>query len=359
MISGVSTVTSILLIFAGALVFAIGATPIARWLAPHVGVIDHPNVRKVHIRPMPRLGGAAIFIAFMLAMLVFENRFNFQQLAGILIGATMVSFLGIWDDRWGVRPILKLAGQILAALVLVVANVHIELFPGIPGVDVALTVLWVVGITNAFNLLDNMDGLSGGVGAVAAAFFTLLAAMSHPPQVLVGALSAALFGVCVGFLVYNFNPATIFMGDAGAMFIGFMLAAVGIKLRFPGNVTFVTWMIPTLVLGVPIFDTTLVFISRLRRGRNPLTTPGKDHTSHRLVLMGFTQREAVLILYLIGGALGVLAMFITQADVAESYILGGAVVIAGIIGIVRFERILPPPQTAPQPVEVSRESESA
>jgi UDP-GlcNAc:undecaprenyl-phosphate GlcNAc-1-phosphate transferase len=339
--------TSILLIFAGALVFAIGATPVARWLAPHVGVIDHPSARKVHARPMPRLGGAAIFLAFILALVVFENRYNFQQLAGILIGATFVSFLGIWDDRWGLRPILKLIGQILGALILVMAGVHTGLFPW-PALDVALTVLWVVGITNAFNLLDNMDGLSGGVGAVAAAFFMLLAAMSRPPQVLVAALSAALLGVCLGFLAYNFNPATIFMGDAGAMFIGYTLAAVGIKLRFPGNITFVTWMIPVLVLGVPIFDTTLVFISRLRRGLNPLTTPGKDHTSHRLVSMGFTQREAVLILYLLGGALGVLAMFITQADVVESYSIGAIVLGAGLFGLARLERcVLAPPVSTP------------
>jgi UDP-GlcNAc:undecaprenyl-phosphate GlcNAc-1-phosphate transferase len=328
--------TSILLLFAGALVFAIGATPVARWLAPHVGVIDHPNARKVHARPMPRLGGAAIFLAFMLALLVFENRFNFQQFASILIGASFVSFLGIWDDRWGLRPALKLIGQILGALILVATGVSTALFPW-PVVDATLTVLWVVGITNAFNLLDNMDGLSGGVGAVAAAFFTLLAAMSRPPQWLVGALAAALFGVCLGFLVYNFNPATIFMGDAGALFIGYMLAAVGIKLRFLGNAPVVTWMIPVLVLGVPIFDTTLVFISRLRRGLNPLTTPGKDHTSHRLVALGFTPREAVLILYLIGGVLGVLAMFMTQANVVESVIIGVCVAAAGIAGLVRLE----------------------
>jgi UDP-GlcNAc:undecaprenyl-phosphate GlcNAc-1-phosphate transferase len=346
--------TSILLLFAGALVFAIGATPVARWLAPHVGVIDHPNARKVHARPMPRLGGAAIFLAFMLALLVFENRFNFQQFASILIGASFVSFLGIWDDRWGLRPILKLAGQILGALILVATNIHTELFGSLRWADAVLTVFWVVGITNAFNLLDNMDGLSGGVGAVAAAFFTLMAAMSQPPQVLVAALSAALFGVCLGFLVYNFNPATIFMGDAGAMFIGYTLAAVGIKLRFPGNVTFVTWMIPVLVLGLPIFDTTLVFLSRLRRGLNPLTTPGQDHTSHRLVKMGFTQREAVLILYLAGCGLGVLAMFITQADVIESYVIGLGVLIAGLYGVTRLERreLLPAPKNSPMEVSV-------
>ena len=346
--------TTILLIFAGALVLAIGATPVARWLAPRVGVVDQPDARKVHTRPMPRLGGAAIVLAFILALLVFENRYNFQQLASVLIGASLVSFLGIWDDRWGLRPTLKLIGQILGALILVATDVHTELFGNWHWADAALTVFWIVGITNAFNLLDNMDGLSGGVGAVAAAFFTLLAAMSRPPQVLVGALSAALFGGCLGFLVYNFNPATIFMGDAGAMFIGYLLAAVGIKLRFPGNVTFVTWMIPVLVLGVPIFDTTLVFISRLRRGLNPLTTPGKDHTSHRLVKLGFTQREVVLILYLTGCGLGVLAMFITQADVIESYVIGAGVLIASIVGLLRLERreLLPTPTNSPMEISI-------
>src|SRR5512136_482270 len=121
--------TTILLIFAGALVFAIGATPVARWLAPHVGVVDQPSARKVHTRPMPRLGGAAIFVAFILALLMFENRYNFQQLASILIGASFVSFLGIWDDRWGLRPILKLVGQIVGALILVATGVGTALFP--------------------------------------------------------------------------------------------------------------------------------------------------------------------------------------------------------------------------------------
>ncbi len=161
-----------------------------------------------------------------------------------------------------------------------------------------LTLLWVVGLTNALNLLDNMDGLSGGVGAVAAAFFLLLAALSG--QYLVGAMAAAILGACLGFLLYNFNPASIFMGDTGSLFLGFVLAALGIKMRFPTREPWVTWMIPLLVLAVPLLDTTLVFVSRLRRGQNPLTTPGKDHLSHRLVNAGWSRREAVLLLYLTG-----------------------------------------------------------
>jgi UDP-GlcNAc:undecaprenyl-phosphate GlcNAc-1-phosphate transferase len=191
-----------------------------------------------------------------------------------------------------------------------------------------------------------MDGLSGGVSATAAAFFLLLAAMGG--QYLVGALAAALLGACIGFLVYNVNPASIFMGDAGSLMIGFLLAAVGIKLRFPNNVTFVTWMIPVLVLGLPIFDTTLVFVSRLRRGLNPLTTPGKDHVSHRLVRLGHTQREAVLMLYLAGCGLGVLAMYLTQASIIEGYVVGGAVFVAALALLWRLEQA-PPAATPSDP----------
>jgi UDP-GlcNAc:undecaprenyl-phosphate GlcNAc-1-phosphate transferase len=180
-----------------------------------------------------------------------------------------------------------------------------------------------------------MDGLSGGVAAVCAAFFMVMAAISH--QIYVGALSAALLGAALGFLIYNFNPASIFMGDTGSLFIGFMLAAIGIKLRFPDNVPFVTWMVPILVMGMPIFDTTLVFISRLRRGKNPLTTPGKDHTSHRLVAMGFTTREAVMIHYLMSGVFGMAALLVTQANIAEGYLIGGVAALAGMYGIWRFE----------------------
>jgi UDP-GlcNAc:undecaprenyl-phosphate GlcNAc-1-phosphate transferase len=202
--------------------------------------------------------------------------------------------------------------------------------------DVVVTMLWLVGVTNALNLLDNMDGLSGGVAAIAAAFFVLMSAFSG--QYLVGALAAAVLGACIGFLIYNFNPASIFMGDGGSLFLGFLLAVIGIKLRFPDNVTFVTWMIPPLVLGVPLFDTGLVIISRLRRGLNPLTTPGKDHVSHRLVATGMTHREAVLTLYLVAGALGVVAIFVTQASVLEGYVVGGSVAVAALYSLWRLER---------------------
>ena len=191
------------------------------------------------------------------------------------------------------------------------------------------------------DILDNMDGLSGGIAAIAAAHFLLLAAMNTPTQFLVGALAAALLGACVGFVRYNFNPARIFMGDTGSLFIGFILAALAIKLRFLGNTYAVTWMVPVVVLLLPIFDTTVVFISRLRRGLNPLTTPGKDHLSHRLVALGWTRREAVLICWLAAGAVGMTVTFLTQAGVVEAYTLGAALLVLFVWLLWWFETRVP------------------
>ncbi|MGQ9680924.1 MAG: MraY family glycosyltransferase [Anaerolineae bacterium] len=326
--------TTYLLIVACALTLAAIATPIARRAGGSLGVMDQPSARKLHRVAMPRLGGVAMYVAFIAALLLLGQLFYVRQVIGILLGATLVSSLGLWDDRRNLSALTKLAGQVVGAGVLVISGVQVQAMRT-PWLNVAVTVLWVVGITNAMNLLDNMDGLSAGTAAVAAAFFLLLAAMSR--QYLVGILAAGLLGACLGFLIYNVNPASIFMGDSGSLFLGFVLAAVGIKLRFPSNVDFVTWMVPVLVLALPIFDTSLVTISRLRRRLNPLTTPGKDHTSHRLVALGLTQREAVLVLHLVGGACGMLATFVTQADVTAAYIVAGLVVAAAVSALVWLE----------------------
>lgn len=329
--------TSYLLIFAAALILSIGTTPIAERVALRLGILDRPSQRKIHLQPIPLLGGAAIYLAFTLALL-FGQRYNLPQMIGILLGATLVSFLGIWDDSLSLRPLLKLLGQVLAALILILSGVQVLLFPS-PPLNYALTILWVVGITNALNLLDNMDGLSGGIAAVAAGFFFLMAAMSG--QYLVASLAIALLGACLGFLRYNFNPARIFMGDTGSLFLGFVLAAVGIKLRFD-NTILVTWMIPVLVLGLPIFDTTLVTLSRLRRGLNPLTTSGRDHTSHRLVALGMSHRQAVLVLYAVSGLLGLSGLALMEASPVQAYMLAGAVAALGLIALVKLERMCYP-----------------
>ncbi len=309
-----------------ALVLAAVATPMVRRVAWRYGFVDQPSVRKVHAAPMPRLGGVAIYLGFIVALLLLGTRFRINELVGIMVGATLVSIIGGIDDRRPVNPLPKLAVQALAAGILIFSGVQVQMFHT-QWINVLVTIVWVVGITNALNFLDNMDGLSAGVATVAAGFFLLLAALSG--QYLVGALAAALLGACIGFLFYNFNPASIFMGDSGSLFIGFVLAAIGIKLRFPDNVNIVTWMAPALALGLPSMDTTLVVISRLRRGKNPLTTPGKDHVSHRLARLTGSKREAVLMCYLIGGVFGMVSIFITTATVLEGYLVGLAV--AGIV----------------------------
>jgi len=344
---------NLLLIFASALLLVIGATPIVRRVANRLGIVDQPDSRKLHLRPVPLLGGIAIYAGFIVALLLFGEKWVVSQAIGILVGATIVSFLGIWDDRWRVRPLLKLLGQTVAASILIISGVQVSFLPH-PALNVAVTLLWILGITNALNLLDNMDGLSGGVGAVAAAFFLLLAAING--QYLVGSLAAALMGACIGFLYYNFNPASIFMGDAGSMFLGFILAVVGIKLRFPGRPSIVTWMIPVVVLGLPIFDTTLVVISRLRRGLNPLTHPGKDHVSHRLVLAGLSQRKAVIALYLVCCALGLVAFLIMRADFLQAYIMGSIVALAGLVSLILLEKVWPTLRLASGQVEERDES---
>jgi UDP-GlcNAc:undecaprenyl-phosphate GlcNAc-1-phosphate transferase len=333
--------TQVILIFLTALIFSIVSTPIARRIALAVGVVDAPAARKVHTDPVPLLGGAAIYVAFMVGLIVLGDRAYIRELIGIMLGATLVSLFGLADDHWGLHAYLKLGGQLLAGIILLLGGTQVNLFPHHPWVNWAITLLWVVGMTNALNLLDNMDGLSGGVTTVAAAFFILLAAMGNPPQILVGAMAAALVGACVGFLRYNLNPATIFMGDTGSLFLGFVLAALGIKLRFPNNVPWTTWLVPICVLALPIFDTTLVFVSRLRRGKNPLTTPGKDHLSHRLVALGLTRREAVLTCYLIGGACGMVAIYIAQSRFPNGYVAAGLLALAAVTSIIWLERRCP------------------
>lgn len=325
--------SSFILMAASALIIAIGGTPLVRYAALQLGIIDQPSARKIHRAPVPLMGGAAIYVAFIAALTLWGERSYVNEVVGIFVGATLVSLVGALDDSRGVGSYFKLLFQVVAACILVFSGVQVRLFDGF--LDVILTLFWVVGVTNAFNLLDNMDGLSSGVATISAAFFTLLAAMSD--QYLVGTLAAALCGACIGFLVYNWNPARVFMGDTGSLFLGFLLAAVGIKLRFPANTASITWMIPILVLALPVFDTGLVFISRLRRGKNPLTTAGKDHVSHRLALRTGSQREAVLLCYLITGGTGLASIFLTQANLQEALIVGLTALALGVFALWKLE----------------------
>jgi UDP-GlcNAc:undecaprenyl-phosphate GlcNAc-1-phosphate transferase len=319
-------------IFLIALMLTLVGTPWVRRLALAFGFVDAPAQRKMHSTPMPLMGGVAIFGGAIIAILIFSPQLP-RSVVGVILALSIVALVGLVDDKRGLPAWAKLAGQFIAFVALALYDIRVFL-PTPDIIDYALTYLWLAGISNGINFLDNMDGLSAGVSGVAASFILLLGLQND--QFLVSALAAAILGACLGFLRFNFKPAQIFMGDAGALFLGFMLALLGLQLRFPANSNFVTWMIPIFILGVPIFDTSLVIISRLRRGVSP-NTPGKDHTSHRLVGLGFSQREAVLILYLLGGAFGMLAIYLTQAMVAEGYVIGGLVACLGLWGIFKLD----------------------
>ena len=324
-----------MLIFFAALGIAYAGTPLAQRIAMASGFVKQPGGRHVHASPIPLLGGVAIYLAFVVALLLFNHQppAEYRQLAGILGGASIAALFGLWDDRRGLKAVVKLIGQFLAASIIIWSGIRVEVLRD-PMLNTIGTFVWLVVISNAVNFLDNMDGLAGGMAAIASAFFFVRATTNN--QILVASLSAALFGSCLGFLRYNFNRARIFMGDTGSLFLGLVLAAVAIKLRFE-NQDIVTWMIPVMVLGLPLFDTALVIISRLRRGVNPFTTAGKDHTSHRLVELGLSRREAVLVLYLACFAFGMASLFLLKASIFEGYFTGGVVAAICLFALYHLE----------------------
>ena len=331
------------LTFAVAFAASWGLTFPIRRMALHWGMVDMPNPRKIHRTPIPLLGGIAIYCGTVVSIVWFVESRARGQIIGILAASTLLLVVGILDDRHLLHHQIKLfVAMPLAALTLVALGVktHVgsALLPGPVGpfLDIGLTLFWVVGITAAYNIFDHMDGLASGVTAIASLFFTILALREG--QVLVATLGAALLGGSLGFLLWNFNPAKIFMGDGGAMFLGFMVATLGLKLRLQDVPEATSWMIPVLLLIVPIFDTTLVSISRARRGLIPFASPGKDHTAHRLANAGLGQRGAVLVLYAVGGASGLLAVAACGLSVELSYVLALVVALAALTAVVTLER---------------------
>jgi UDP-GlcNAc:undecaprenyl-phosphate GlcNAc-1-phosphate transferase len=226
----------------------------------------------------------------------------------------------------------------LAGVILLAAGIRANVTTS-EWLNSAITIAWVVGVSAAFNLLDGMDGLAAGVTAIAACWFVVLASLDG--QRLVGLLAAVVLGVSVGFLVYNWHPARVFMGDGGATFLGFMMATLGLKLRVPEVPEPVRWLVPVLVLGVPIFDTMLVIVSRLRRGLVPFASPGKDHTFHRLRELGWDQRRVIWTFYGVSACLGAVAVGLVTLRASQVEWVAAAVVL-GVIGVgcmAWFERL--------------------
>jgi UDP-GlcNAc:undecaprenyl-phosphate GlcNAc-1-phosphate transferase len=309
-----------------------------RALALRVGMVDVPGPRKVHGQPIPLLGGLAMYGGVMLAILFAFDGAARAQSAGIVTGATLVAAVGFLDDRGWLHHQIKLfVAMPLAAGILLASGIHAQVFdlllPGRMGyvLDAALTIFWVVGITASFSILDHMDGLCTGIAAMASIFFAMLAYLNG--QTLVTTLAAAVLGAATGFLRWNFKPAKIFMGDGGAMFLGFLMATLGLKLRLDQANHLSGWLAPLLILGVTIFDTTLVTISRSRRGLLPFTTPGKDHAAHRLANLGLGQRGAVLALYSLGaltGGTAVLVAYLSPSAALAVAILAGTLLVLAV-----------------------------
>lgn len=297
------------------------STPLVKAFAYKVGAIDVPkDNRRMHKKPIPRLGGLAMFTGFLISVLLFIPLES--VIRGILFGVIIIVVLGIIDDVMALGAKLKFIVQIFAALVPVLFGVRIEHLPNFnpfsndlyitfPNwISIPLTVLWIVGITNAVNLIDGLDGLAAGVSSIAS-FTLLIFTFLVPSSLDMSLLIAALAGCCIGFLPYNFNPAKMFMGDTGATFLGYILAIVSVQGLFKWY-TIISFAVPFLVLGLPIFDTLYAMLRRILSGRSPMSAD-RGHLHHRLIDMGFSQKQAVAILYSISGLLGLSAVLLTNA----------------------------------------------
>ncbi|HYA66516.1 MAG TPA: MraY family glycosyltransferase, partial [Burkholderiaceae bacterium] len=331
-----------------ALIASLMLTAPVRALALRVGMVDLPGPRKVHLSPIPLLGGLAMYAAVLLAVLFTVTGAARAQIVGILSGATLVAVVGILDDRGWLHHQIKLfLGMPLAAGILLVSGIHAQVFgtflSGRVGyiLDACLTIFFVVGITASFSILDHMDGLCAGIAATASMFFALLAYLNG--QTWVTTLAAAVLGAATGFLRWNFKPAKIFMGDGGAMFLGFLMATLALKLRLEQANHISAWLAPLLILGPTIFDTTLVTISRSRRGLLPFATPGKDHVAHRLSNLGLGHRGAVLCMYALGlvsGGAAVLVSYLAPRNAILVAVSASALVLGGVFLLERapYER---------------------
>jgi UDP-GlcNAc:undecaprenyl-phosphate GlcNAc-1-phosphate transferase len=293
-------------------------TPQVKRFAENIGAIDEPNERRINVLPIPRMGGLAIFFGFVVSALLVVNMST--PVMGLLLGAVIIAVMGALDDILSLNPWIKLAGQILAALVAIRCGIVFDAIsnPGfldagttinIGWLSIPLTVLWIVLCTNAVNLIDGLDGLAVGVSAISSASMMIVSLLlpimvdSNVPLLL-----ACLTGACIGFMPYNLNPAKIFMGDVGSQFLGFVLSCVSIIGTFKFH-TIITFLVPLLALAVPLFDTIFAIIRRILRGQSPFQAD-REHIHHRLLALGMNQKQVVAILYGISAVLGFFAVLI-------------------------------------------------
>ena len=309
-----------LAIFSATATVCVVLTPWAMRLAFRRNLLDHPGGHKSHDTAVPYLGGVSIVATFSLMVvlisLIWPPHSGLRELLVVLAMAVFLALVGLADDVRQVSPLWRIVAEIVAAVAIWSVGTGAIVTASEP-VNMGLTILWFVGITNAFNLLDNMDGLAAGLAAIAS--LTIFAIATTNGQFLVAGLSVGLAGCTVGFLRHNFHPARIYMGDGGSLFIGFLVAYLGIKLQFQGG-RMLSALVPVLVCSVAIFDTTLVTISRLARGRSPFLG-GQDHVSHRLVRLGLPVPIAVGTIYFGAIGIGILTYVVSDADPRSAWIL--------------------------------------
>ncbi len=318
-----------------AAVLSFAITPIIKVLAKKVGAIDVPkDERRMHKIPIPRMGGLAIFIGFLVSFLIF-GEMN-RELQGILLGAVVIVILGVLDDILALPALPKFGVQIIAAIIVVGHGCRIENFLGLAlptWLSYPVSIIWILTITNAVNFIDGLDGLAAGVSAISAGAMLLVALILVPDSsaMLSAIVLAAIVGGCVGFIPYNFNPATIFMGDTGSTFLGFMLASISIFGLFK-TYAVISFAVPFLVLGLPIFDICFAVIRRVAKGQSPMHAD-RGHVHHRLIDMGFSQKQAVAISYLLSAILGLSAVVLTDRGEVQALIFIGAILVVGTIGV--------------------------
>ena len=307
----------ILIALGVALVISFAATPVIKAFAQKVGAIDVPReARRVHDHPIPRMGGLAIFLGFILSVVLFVE--ISKPVQGILLGALLIVIVGALDDILNLPAWVKLLFQIVAAVIAVLHGIVIEnlmnpfgfgdaQWLSLNGLSIPITIIWIVIITNSVNLIDGLDGLAAGVSSISGLTMLIIAVLVADKSVAL--LLAALVGACIGFLPFNINPAKIFMGDTGALLLGYVLSTASILGLFKFYAV-VSFAVPFLVLAVPIFDTLFAIFRRICKGQNPLK-PDRGHFHHRLIDMGFSQKQTVAILYILTALLGLSAVIMT------------------------------------------------
>ena len=314
-------------------------TPVVKTFAYKVGAIDVPkDARRMHKVPIPRLGGLAIFIGFLVSIVLFVNIRGNQQMQSILLGSVIIVILGVVDDITPLPAMFKFVVQIVAAAIPTMNGVVIQavsnpnvfsdnLYWVLGWLSIPVTVIWIVAITNSVNLIDGLDGLANGVSAISATTVLIIALLGSESQVAL--VMAALVGACVGFMPYNLNPAKIFMGDTGATFLGYILATMSIQGLFKFYAV-ISFAVPFLILGLPIFDTTFAFIRRIAHGQSPMHAD-RSHIHHRLIDMGLNQKQAVATLYVISAILGLSAVVLTTGGEQKAMLFFAALCIVALV----------------------------